>query len=119
MKLEDEFRSFLQDVWISKKTGRSMSPKAIGDAVSRCKRIERLYDTELFSLIKTEDSFIKLIDEVRDLRISSTAARPYAYAQIVYSLKLYRQFFELEKGLKPLVRSYRKYSFQNPKWSWR
>jgi len=93
MKLEHEFRAYLQEYWVSEKTGRPMSSKAAGDALSRCKRVERTLRFELSpSSVRTEDAYQGLLDQIRVNRIAATSSLPYAYAQIVYSVKLYREF---------------------------
>lgn len=107
MKREQEFRAYLQEVWVSEKTGRSMSPKATGDALSRCKRVERTLSCELTpSSVKTVDAYQNLLDRIRVHRISSTSSRPYAYAQLVYSVKLYRDFVHWVREQCSIIRSH-------------
>lgn len=106
MKLEQEFRAYLQEVWVSERTRRSMSPKATGDAVSRCKRAERTVSCELSpSIVKTEDAYQNLLDRIRAHRIGSTNSRPYAYTQIVYSVKLYREFVDWRREQHSIIHS--------------
>ncbi len=93
MNLEHEFRCYLQKIWVSEKTGRSMSPKATSDAVSRCKLVEKTLSLELSpATVKGEDAYQDLLSQIRVRRISSNRNRPYAHSQIIYSVKLYREF---------------------------
>jgi hypothetical protein len=93
MKLALEFQEFLCNVWTSDKSGMSMSSKAASDAASRVRRVERELCVEIYPIaVGPEANYLLLLSQIRDNRIGSTAMRPSGCNQLIYSVKLYREF---------------------------
>ena len=88
MKKKEQFKEYLESFYINKKTGNSLQSKTISDILSRCKRVETLFDITL--PLKTAE--IGII--VNKLRAKSTllGKSKYPYLPYINSLMRYKDF---------------------------
>ena len=95
MKFEDKFRDFLLTRFRSGRTGKSLTPKVASDVISRCRFLERTVEIELGpNTFPSEKAYERLCDVVRikSKDFGASPARPYAYNQHLYSVRIYRLF---------------------------
>ncbi len=94
MKYETEFREYLYS-YVSPKTGKLINRRVATDAISRCKKIERVFHIELSPKIINSDGFIDMISlEIKSLGEDFCSGK-YGYGAFVYGLRLY-SFFSRE-----------------------
>jgi hypothetical protein len=93
MKYESDFSSYLKTVKISSKTRKPFSTKVASDTISRCKIVERALEIELSGRTLGSDAAAKNVcGQIKDAKISSTEARPYAHNELILAVRAYREF---------------------------
>ena len=102
MTKEDAFRNYLATCYRSPKTRKAMSSKVISDTISRCKRVERCLDVDLYEFCRKGDRGLRAI--IALIKSNATAfgydgSRPYFYTIFNYSVKHYYRFVDsLKQG---------------------
>jgi hypothetical protein len=90
----EPFREFLTKRYRSRKTGRPLSARAAGDAVSRCLRVESVLGIDLESPRVARADVVSVLTTVekraRDFRFSGGERR--GLSQLRSALKLYLAF---------------------------
>ncbi|WP_137896774.1 hypothetical protein [Ramlibacter sp. 2FC] len=99
MRHETEFKTFLTTEKLSARTQRPFSAKVASDTVSRCKTVERLLGVELSGRTMGSDAAAqKLCAQIKDGRVSSSEARPYAHNELILAVRTYREFLALHEA---------------------
>ena len=99
MKYEDQFREYLKTIRVSLRTGNLLTPRAVSDTISRCKRVERDLSVEISpSTVGSPQALNQLLCSIREARLSASEKLPYSYSQFVYSVKVYRDFVAWKKA---------------------
>jgi hypothetical protein len=88
-------KDFVQ--WLARKT--TLSQKAAGDAASRCRRVEKIFNIKLDDAIKNEGGFKKVCLRLEkeknsyvNKRMNERVAKYIAKSSLVRAVKLYHQF---------------------------
>jgi hypothetical protein len=95
VKFESEFRKYLTTKFVSGQTGKHYSPKAAGDQLSRCRRIEKHFQLQLGpGSLLPESKANKIIEKIKlnGQDLGSTEKLPYGYLPLVRALRLYLLF---------------------------
>lgn len=93
MKHEAEFKTFLMTEKRSARTNQPFSAKVTSDTLSRCKAVERALGIELSARTVGSDAAAqRLCIQIKEGRVSSTEARPYAHNELILALRTYREF---------------------------
>ena len=95
MKFETEFRNNLTTKYVSDRTGTHYTPKAAGDQLSRCRRLENHFGMELgpstvFPAAKTAEMIRQIKKD--GTALGSTKTLPYGYLHLIRALRLYQMF---------------------------
>lgn len=97
MKRETEFREFLTTRKRSSRTGEFFSSRVARDVVTRCKLVERELDVELSKAnVGQFRGLTEIIDAIRERKLSSTDASPYAHNDLINSIKIYSEFLRFK-----------------------
>ena len=95
MKFKDDFREYLKTRFRSTKSGEPLSSKVASDVLSRCHLVEQLTGIELRrETVNSDKAYERLYELVKAKAgdFGASPARPYAYNQHLYSVRLYRKF---------------------------
>jgi len=101
MKNEDAFRNFLRLTYKSQRTGKPFSAKVASDVLSRCRLVERVTGIQIDrQAVESDAAFSRLSEAIsaKPKQFGVSSAKPYAYNQYVYSVRLYREFLLERKG---------------------
>ena len=100
MKFEAEFRKYLTTKYVSDRTGAHYTPKAAGDQLSRCRRIENHFQLELGpGTVLPDSKSTKIINQIKSnpAALGATEKRPYGYLALIHALRLYRNFLDYRR----------------------
>lgn len=95
MKADHLFRDYLTKEYRSKKTNAPFSYKVACDILSRCRRIETVFNMELSARFVSNDRNYRSLKgriKERALDFGATSKRPYAYLQYIHALNTFRIF---------------------------
>ena len=100
MKYEMEFGEFLTTHKRSSRTGELFSLRVGRDVVTRCRVVERELSVELSRVnVGHVVGLTEVLKTIRERKLSSTTARPYAHNDLIYSVKIYCEFLRFKKTL--------------------
>ena len=99
---EDDFREWLGKNYVTK-TGKPLQKRPIGDAVSRCKRVEKHEDDDLDQLFK-RDNMQDLLDRLTYTRDDQKANNPSRH-----NIKIKGDIYSGTSSLRSAVNKYKSF----------